>query len=549
MNNLIKNIGWGMLAFILVAGGLQSCSDFEKELKTIDLPRLLTPQNLAFGVITATTVELSWSGSAPAFEVELSPTQDFTSGVSVKTVTQSPSVIEVDDGTTCYFRIRGVSGQERPAPSYYSNVISTTLPINNPLPNVKAVSKVSYTTNPLVITTTVTVTWGIDGVDPEDITSLTFTAGNNEPVVYPVSPQEAAAQQKVVTTGLDVSTSYVIRFYNGNKLRNLYSVTTQGAPVIPSDNMTMVSSSDNLRNVILSESRKDTLFLQPGTYSITSNTLLTRNLVIVSDKPEATTINMSRSFNLSGSFNRVVFKNITLNCETYFIQATVNETQQFALDEYRIDNCIIDLNSINDAARATILTVTARVAGFTANIKECVFENVTAYSNAANAQATFIQVSASDVYMSIDKIKMKNCTSANTGRGIMILGQINEPVNLNIENCTFYDVSKTNNIVINIAKTNTATVNISKSIFHFGSTGYTLASYVEGGAQIKVSDTYYFKGQTPIFNKTAGMVGLIEYNGTPDDLFVSPNDNLAAPGVSFRLKDSSLSGIGDLKWQ
>jgi hypothetical protein len=558
MNIQIKTgIGWQML--VLIICGLPSCvNDFEKEIHSINPPRLFKPLTVSIGTVSSGSVELSWQAAATAFEVEYSLSPDFTADVAVRTVTQSPCIIDqLEEMTVYYFRIRGISGSERPAPSDYSDTVSAATSAGTPIDNVTAVAEINYTTDPVVVTTTVSVTWGSDNVEPEAITTVTFTAGSNTPLEYPVSPEEAAAQHKTVNTGLEAATTYIVRIYRGAKLRGSCTVTTPDMPLLPSDNMTVITPDmGDLRDIILDPSRKDTLYLQAGAYNLTSTdntTALTANLVLISRDPAATVVTLAKPFNPEGTFDRIVFKNITFHCATYLMQQKIGAAdKQFAVDEYRIENCIIDLSS-TQTTNSTLLSVEARTAGFTGRINKCIFENVTAYSYAGNAQGNFIQISANDLYMSVGEIKLKNCTSTNTARGIIVLGQVSEPVSIDLENCTFYNINKGNNYVIYAAKTTDATINISKSIFHFGGTGYRLVEFTTG-SRVTVGNTYYFKGQGMMFNNktatAAGITGLpVEYNGTPADLFVNPNDNPTAPGASFKIKDLSLSGIGDLRWQ
>ncbi|MDR1336340.1 MAG: fibronectin type III domain-containing protein, partial [Tannerella sp.] len=376
MKRSIKYMICGMCSLAVLCGLPACVEDFDKEIASIDASRLFKPLTLVVENVSTVSVTLSWKAAAPAFEVEYSLTPDFSDGVAVQRAEKSPCVVDnLEEMTGYWFRVRGVSGSERPAPSHYSDAVSATTLAGTMIENVAAVAEMTYTTDPVVITTTVTLTWGADGADVETVDAVTFTAGSNPPLAYPVSPEEAAARRKVISDGLDVATTYVVRLYRGTKIRGLCTVTTPDAPLLPSDNMTVVTPDmGDLRDIILNPSRKDTLYLQPGIYALTSadnTTALTRNLVMISADPATTVVNASKSFNPEGSIDRIVFRNITFHCATYLMQQKIaTADKQFTVGEYRIENCVVDLSS-TQSVNSTLLSVDARTAGLAGRIGGC----------------------------------------------------------------------------------------------------------------------------------------------------------------------------------
>ncbi len=124
---------------------------------------------------------------------------------------------------------------------------------------------------------------------------------------------------------------------------------------------------------------------------------------------------------------------------------------------------------------------------------------------------------------------------------------------MNVENCTLYNINVGKNTVIYAAKSNNANINIKNTILHFGSTGYKFVDYVATSAKLNIENSYFFKGQTPLFNNALAPANnnMIEYDGTPEDLFVSPNVNPVASGASFKIKDAEMTTKnigGDSRW-
>ncbi len=224
---------------------------------------------------------------------------------------------------------------------------------------------------------------------------------------------------------MDAGTTYIVKLLNDEALVAQAEMTT---PKAPSENMRVVRPEDgDLREIIVDENRPDTLFLIPGNYNFTSTAstgIVSKNLVLMGENPNTTIVKMEKNLLLQGTYDRIVFKNITFNCDAYLMQGTVTSSNgQFNIGEIRMENCVVNLAS-GSSASSTIMTIQARTAGFNARIGKCVFENIITYSHSGNTQFTYVQVSASEIYMVFDDIIVKNCTSANTARGIISLGQV-----------------------------------------------------------------------------------------------------------------------------
>lgn len=651
MKGIIKNIL--IIAVAITTGSfcMQSCSDdLRDELKSIEFSRLLKPLKMAVGATTGNSIELSWQATAHTFEVEYCLTQDFAKDITVvEGITESKHTINnLLEGTKYYFRVRGVSSSDRPTPSLYSDVVSQSTLTEPAIENILATAEMEYTLDPITVKTIVTITWGKEGVEPEKISSITFTHDDNSPISYQVSPEEALAQEKVIDVNLEVNTEYMVRLYRNTKERGSCQVITKEGPIpslegkskldyttdpitaemlltwelymvptittttftkigeetpsfaipilpadltakaknvvglepgvtyivklindeniiaqaelntpeAPSENMKIIRPEDgDLREIIVDPTRPETLFLVPGNYRFTSTAstgIVDKNLVLIAEDPNTTVVTMEKNLLLQGTFDRILFKNITFECDSYLMQGTVTAAnRQFDIDEVRIENCVVNL-AANLATSSTIITIQARTAGYDARIGKCVFENVTTYSHSGNTQFTYIQVGAAETHMVFDNISLKNCTSTHTARGIISIGQVNEPIDMNIENCTFYNINIARNTVIYAAKSEKVRIGISNSIFHFGGTGYKLIDYVFNRATINIKNSYFFKDQTPLFNNALAEdnMNMMEYNGTPEDLFVSPNINPVATGASFKIKDSDMAtkNVGDARW-
>ena len=625
-----------------------SCSDVQQEVDSINFQQFLRPVQVRFGIVDLDFIDVSWIGSAPLFEVEYALTADFSGEIEKITVSDKKCTLNnLEQGTSYFVRVRAVSGTDYPKASEYSAVVVTNTLAEPSIKNIVGVTEMQYTVDPLEVTTIVTLTWGEEGVEPEAITSVTFTAAGNAPIRYEVTPEEAEQQKKIVDSGLAVSTEYIVRLYRGTTERGSCYVLTKNGPIpfvsgvpefdfsttpfsvmvtltwelymvpsvnsvtftkqgsetpvlteeiLPEDllaktklitgletattyivkllndgqvvaqtevktpnalspNITVVRLSDNLRSILIDPDRTDSVYLVPGTHTLAAgaNTFITKNLVLFSDDKSETVINQTGYMSPVGDFDRLVFKNITFSSATFLIRSTTvnSSSTTFNIENFEIEDCIYKASAAATTLSG-IMAITARTEGYSASIKNYLVKNVTLQCKPDNLQAVFAQISITDPYMSFDNIRIINCTVATNGRGILVLSQVDNPVDVTIENCTFYNMNVTDYPLIYPYNTKSLTLTISNSIFHSGFSYRFLETAAGVIPTLNFTNSYFFLGQTPLFNRVVAPDnrGLIEYQGTPQSLFENPDVDPFKPGVSFKIKDPQMQdkNIGDLRW-
>lgn len=668
----MKNVNLIIKLFVAAALtlGTAACRDAAVELYDADLGKLLRPSELTASAAGYGSITVSWRGSASAFRLEYALSEDFSGEVSVvEAITGNRyAVAGLEEATSYYFRVRGLSDRPDVAASEYSAVATARTLTEPKIPNVQASSEMEYTLAPWSVTCTVTMTWGDAELEPEAVSSVRATpVEGGGALTFPVSEAEAAAQRVAFSEGILTDTHYTFELLVGEKMRGsvthrtvpgptpalyaaaqldfttdpvtataevrweLYYVApdelskvdftrkgseipeqevpvtpadiaagcltaanlTPGAvyvaelkaadgrtvasvefptPAAPSSDVIIARPGDDLAAIISDPDRtSDTVYLVAGEYALTDvNPTVTRNLVLTSDDPTRTVVHAGCAFRASGTFDRLVFRNIRFDCSTYLLQIS---NVDYDIGLYRIDNCIVDLNS-GAAGNSTLFSTAGTASNCTLQIlREYEVSNSLVFANRGQSQNIVYMMSSTSGIPQFGRLLLRNSTFANCARGLVAnSGPGDNAFEVVIDNCTLYNVSSGGNYaLVDIRNKGTEqaskrSVTLRNSVLWFGGSVYKVLQFAGSGEgqyvpkeRIDCSNFYHFASQTPAFGSSAYNVAdrMTAYSGTPADLWVNPMDDPSAAGASFRIKDHAVRSaqeaagtvLGDPRWE
>lgn len=656
-----------LFAACLLAAGLGACQDAAVEVYDASLGSLLRPSAVKALATDSGHIAVSWRGPAGAFRLEYALSDDFAGAAVVEPVGGNTYTVgELAEATTYYFRVMSLSDKTGVGSSEYSAVASARTLSEPKIPDVKAASEMVYTTSPWSVTCTVTMTWGDAETEPEGITEVRAApTEGGEALLFPVTEEQAAAQQVSFSEGVLTDTEYTLELCAGKKMRGscthrtvpgptptlhataqldfttdpvsasaeirwkLYYVAPeelseivltrhgsdtpgQQVPVTPEaiaagsttvsglapgaaytaslkdkDGQTIASTEfptpeapgqdvlvarpgDDLAAIIGDADRThERIYLMPGEYTVTAETVvpIARNLELYSDDPARTTMHVMTNFQPEGALERLVLRNLRVECPTYLMQAR----SDYDIALLRIEHCVVDLNS--GATGASTLFNTTRGTATRQVLRHYEVVNSIVHSNAGQTQ-NIVYGSASGSIGAFEKIVMRNSTFSNCGRGLIYVTNTADcAYEIVVENCTLYNVGASgSNALIDIrmaGMTNASkrTIALRNSVMWFGGTkGYQVLRFAGSNQgqyvpkeQIDCSNFYHFAAQTPAFGSSAYNIAdrMTAYDGAPGDLWQNPMPDPSAPGVSFRVKDGSVRAaqqaagtiLGDPRWE
>ena len=334
----------------------------------------------------------------------------------------------------------------------------------------------------------------------------------------------------------------------------------------------IVRPGDDLAAIISDSERQcDTVYLMAGEYTLADEApVVTRNLVLTSDDPSRTVVNAGVAFRGSGTFDRLVFRNIRFNCATYLCQITNTD---YDIGLYRIENCIVDLNS-GATANSTLFSTSGTTANASLQrLGTYEVENSVVFANAGQAQNIVYMMSSASGIPQFGKLLLKNSTFANCARGLVAnSGPEDYAFEVAIENCTLYNIACSGNYaIVDIRNKGTEnqsnrSVTLRNSVIWFGGSASKILQFAGSGEgqfvpkdRIDCANFYHFASQTPAFGSSAYNIAdrMTPYNGTPDELWQNPMADPSAAGASFRIKDQSVrtaqeaagTTLGDPRWE
>ncbi|RYF22566.1 MAG: DUF4957 domain-containing protein [Flavobacteriales bacterium] len=274
----ILNLG---LAFILLASG---CKKNELEEVEPTFARTFSASALKVTVLSKVNALFSWdkSSNAKSYTIELFETADF-SGTPKRTVAGISgtalqyTVTGLEGDTKYYARLKAI-GTETTGDSNWKTIEFST----DPEQLLNAVDPAN------IKSTSVTITWPAATV----ATSLVFTPGN---ITHTLTATEIANGSATVT-GLTPETTYTVKLINLAKTKGTISFKSG----LNLNGYTEISNDAELAAALLA-SGPQRLALYGGTYTLTSNIVVDRNITITAADPARKPVLVGAVFKVSNS--------------------------------------------------------------------------------------------------------------------------------------------------------------------------------------------------------------------------------------------------------
>ncbi len=502
--------------------------------------------DLAASDATEDGFTLTWNAVAPAisYYVECATNSSFStgrktfSGITEKTV----AVTGLTASTTYYVRVTALS----PLTGFSytcASITQATAATASPDPTLTAAAA---TQERNIIAPKVTLTW--NNVTSPVTLRLTPTSGAT--VTHTITASELTAKSAVITDAtLQTAMSYTADILDAS---SSVLATTNLATAAIRSTITVLESTDDLQAAIVLDGRTDTIFLKPGAHAISATTDITKNLVLTSADPTATTVTMTKNFTCKATVDRLSFSNIKFASATYFLQ---NKDAAYNIGLIKWDNCIIDLQ----AASTSMIGASSTTAQSSMRIGELLFNNSIMYALGTNTYGTIYHQSGTGDARA-EKITLKNSTISTGQRGVINTNNAADyKYVLDIENCTMYNIMTTGSTSIGvfiISSVNTSSeIKIKNTVLHAASSG--LLFYLGSGSNATpdISDFYVIQGGAITYKNTptavSNAVTLLNTSVTPTDIFTAPNTNPTAVGADFKIKTNS-AGVpttcGDPRW-
>ena len=439
--------------------------------------------------------------------------------------------------------------------------------VPGPTPALYASAEPDFTTDP--VSALAEIRWELYYIAPEEVSEIVLTRqGSDTPERrIPITAAEISAGSTTVT-GLAPGAEYTaaLNAKDGKQI----AATTFPTPEAPGQDVFIARPGDDLAAIISAPDRQyETVYLVAGEYTVTADAVIpiARNLELYSDDPARTTITMTKNFQPEGTLERIVLRNLRIECPTYLMQAR----SDYDIALLRIDNCIVDLNSGATGASTLFNTTKGTATGQMLHQYEVV--NSIVFSNAGQTQ-NIVYGSASGSIGEFEKIVMRNSTFSNCARGLIYVTNTADcAYEVVIDNCTLYNVGAAgSNALIDIRMAGTTNASRRKialrnSVMWFGGTkGYQILRFAgskEGQyvpkEQIDCSNFWYFASQTPTFGSSVYNIAdrMTAYDGAPAGLWQNPMADPSAAGASFRIKDPAVRAaqennettLGDPRWE
>lgn len=452
-----KNIAAiGVLSF-LTATIAVSCTDGNDWDVDPSTDRLFQPSVDA--TVSATTAELKWSKIAGAeyYVIELSKdtlydaiTETPSSIVlgTDKSITASPyTVTNLDSSTKYFLRVKSVSSTKESKwhyPSFYSFTTKAEQ-ILNPVSNIGGQSA--------------TINWEKDKTVTHLVITETATGASSQVEL------DATAQQNgsIKITGLTPKTEYSVEIYNGTVLRGTLKFATteaypEGYDIVTVTDAAMLNDiftnpasyiTENNGNLVLVFPKESPEIGLMGEGDILTIPAEIASIVFWGEAGDEKPVFKPKGLAFEGNHETVRFYNLDLKNNGSGSDYVINQNKVGNIEELSIDNCLVSdtrgvLRVQGDGAQGAISNFT---------INNSILTNIGSYAivNTKVAGST------------IGNITLSKSTFNGIAAGGVIITQ-SDNVQINIEECTFYNCVQSGKSFIDINKMNGVTVTVNKTI-------------------------------------------------------------------------------------
>lgn len=545
---MIKNIIYSIFTLTLVILMTSSCT--EKNDWDVDSKynRLFSTTKVSASVLEKTDVEISWTATPETqyYIIEISQDSLYdgidmgTSATSVvfgkdETIKKTPYVISGLEGyTKYYFRIRGLSSAKEGSLWAYPETRHFTTKGEQILRAVAAEDKTDESA---------ILRWDAGNAAVTHII-LSHTA-NGEVVEKSINlTAEDIAKGEILIDGLQESTTYTAAIYNEDKKRGEVSFRTNTN--MPVDGATRVLNGTEdlvayLDTITVSEV---TLVLPSGSvYEPTwlnelaqaqKSLRLPENITSITFWGEEGTTQpliKATAIKLTVGTTKLNFKNVELRGYASNADYVLNESATLPISEITFDGCTV--NNFRGVVRLQGASNNTSVSKL--SFVDCIVHTIEGYGLIDGAAGTLFS-----------DINIENCTFYDLKEVFIVLKSKGN--SLVVKNCTFYNTVKKDKYYFDCKNGDNnmipATFRVEKCIFGKNYGGEAARATNPG---IKTGDFVFDSYLTTdcLMNTGYPMLGSTAYDKSSAELFVDPDN------ANFGIKDSGFAGknsVGDPAW-
>jgi len=529
MKTKINHFWLASITAIFLVGIFASCSDnvLDKE-----LPYLFRP--VAFtATVNKTKATLNWAKVDNAVSYTLQISQDsltFKNIISTITTTDHAYTIELAGGLRYSARVRA-NASDTTQNSKYNETL--TFPIA--AEQILSVSNVKFTSAALSWTGGLNVTKIVycDVAKPTNLITVTLT------------PAQIASGNYQLTS-LVSGSSYDVKIYNNSYVRGEVTITTPSVPGVGTARIIYLNATDSINNVL------DTCTATSITLVIPANTTFGEILdlpikngtsVTFYGDPTGTALPKVsfKKIQLPAVAGTITFQNIDISGSNSDANQNymINQSTATTTDAVIFDNCTIHhFRSVARLQSTTSITIN------NLTINNCItYDNgyggyALVYSNVATGLFKNITISKSTVW---------GLTNAGTGVDVgLIICSGAQPLSINVDQCTFYNMVIAAKYLIDIGAAGTAPISLTNCIIGKSNCQLTTA----GAKGIRYAGTLSISGcyNTSDWITTSNSFydKMTPYANTSAVLFKSPDTGV------FTINDASFVGkttAGDPRWR
>jgi hypothetical protein len=374
------------------------------------------------------------------------------------------------------------------------------------------------------------------------VTSIKILKASDSSLVREVgiTSSDITNQYKIIT-GLTGATSYVVFLYSGTADRGWENYTTKAPEKNPIDLRNITGRPSVLADTISTIPSGSTVLLKRGeTYQIASAINLNKSVIIKSGSDLLVTsqavVSMPANFNITSgaTIDSIIFNDITLRGTDYASKYVFNISNACSIGKMSFESCRAEI------FRGIVRTQSQPALIGTFQVRNSVLDSLAGYG------VITIDVATSKV----DNIIVQNSTIYKAEKFITSKNNSNS---IAVENCTFNEVPRGDNYLIDYQnatgdiKNVTSPIKITNSLFGIGKSNSGNRSVrgtrVGSNTTIDVSNSFKTSDQTVTSNE---LPNLSIYTGTITSLWQDPENG------NFKIKDNSFSArstTGDPRWR
>ena len=304
------------------------------------------------------------------------------------------------------------------------------------------------------------------------------------------------------------------------------------------DNEMMIPAGTDLRTQLgvgaSADPPKTVFYLQGAEYSLSSSYNFPRGVTLIG-APDRTKIVTTEYFSVTGgvTYDQIKFEGID------FVRpsGTSHLFTSGSSVTYNLGTLIFENCSFEGYPDAVIRGRASGVVIGEIIIDNCIFKNLT---------GTSAVVSSNDASVPLSKLTIKNSTFVNVTYQIVRWNLYAGEMNVEVDNCTFYDVGTVVPLFNFGAASATSSITISDCIF---AKGKNAAMQMVGAPNVTtgVVSTNNYRTSDFTLHATDNLIDLNEYSGNSDALFLAPTQT----PFDFYVKAADFTGkatAGDPRW-